>query len=132
MCEKDFNEIIARNISHFMQLNGLTQSDLAAKLDVSEASISNWINARKSPRMDKVDEMCRLFKIKRSDLLIDHSSDKESYFLDTESQKIADDIKNNKQLKLLFSAARDVSPENLELAHQMLLALKRREKGEID
>lgn len=127
MSEKDFNEIISRNIAFFMSLNGYNQVEIAKAIGVSEASVSTWLNAKKSPRMDKVDKMCELFGISRDDLLI--SNHEQSYYTDKETQEIADDIKNNKELKLLFSAARDASPEDLETAHQMLLALKRKEKG---
>ncbi len=43
-----------------------------------------------------------------------------------ETREIAQKIYGNKDLSLLF----DASPEDLQTVHTMLLALKRKEKGE--
>lgn len=50
-------------------------------------------------------------------------------YLDDETAQIAQEIFENKELRLLFSAARDSSPEDLKTTHEMLMALKRKEKG---
>lgn len=44
--------------------------------------------------------------------------------------KIAQEIYDNKELSLLFDAARDAEPEDLQALHGMLMVLKRKEKGE--
>ena len=51
------------------------------------------------------------------------------YYLNEETAAIAQDIFESKELRLLFDAARDATPEDLKLTHDMLLALKRKEKG---
>jgi transcriptional regulator with XRE-family HTH domain len=47
----------------------MTQLELAQKLGTSPQSVSSWINAKKSARMDKVDMMCQIFGCSRSDLI---------------------------------------------------------------
>ena len=54
------------------------------------------------------------------------------YYINPETAAIAQDIFENKELRLLFDAARDADPEDLETVHSMLLALKRKERGNID
>lgn len=54
----------------------------------------------------------------------------QSYYLNPETSKIAQEIYDNKELSLLFDAARDAEPEDLQALHGMLMALKRKEKGE--
>ena len=44
----------------------------------------------------------------------------------TQKQEIYD----NKELSLLFDAAKDAEPEDLQALHGMLMALKRKEKGD--
>ena len=56
----------------------------------------------------------------------------ERYYLNDESSEIAQEILENKELRLLFDAAKDAQPEDLQTVHQMLLALKRKERGDID
>lgn len=69
MLEKDFNTIISIRIKHFLAVNDMTQLELAQKIGVSDTAVSNWIQGKKIPRMDKVDAMCALFNCKRSDLM---------------------------------------------------------------
>ena len=52
--------------------------------------------------------------------------------MNEETAAIAQDIFENKELRLLFDAARDADPEDLETVHNMLMALKRKERGEND
>ena len=56
-------------------------------------------------------------------------SGKKYYFSD-ETAQAAQHIYENKDLRLLFDAARDAEPADLKVVHDMLLALKRKEKGD--
>ena len=108
----------------------MTQADLAEYMNVSTASISNWCTGNKIPRMDKVDKLCELFDINRSDLIEDKDTEhKQSYYLNPETSRIAQKIYDNKELSVLFDAAQDAEPEDLQALHGMLMALKRKEKG---
>ena len=57
------------NLKRLLQERGITQAELAAYMEVSNTTISNWVKGYKVPRMDKVDKLCSFFKIKRSELL---------------------------------------------------------------
>ena len=67
--ESDFNKIFAENLKYYLSINNMTQAELAHKLSVSAASVTNWCRAVKSPRVDKVDMMCKIFNCRRSDLV---------------------------------------------------------------
>lgn len=71
MSEKEFNAIFSKNLCHFLKINNMTQAELAERLQVSTATTSNWCKGIKTPRMDKVDKMCKLFGCLRSDLMED-------------------------------------------------------------
>lgn len=73
--EKKFNEVFAKNLRYYMDLNRISQNELSKELNVSPTSVNNWCNGYKTPRMDRVDEICRFFHINRSDLMNDHSSE---------------------------------------------------------
>lgn len=76
--------------------------------------------------MGKVQLLADYFGINKSDLIEDNSDTE--YYLDAETAKKAQEIFENKQLSLLFDAARDADPEDLETVHTMLMALKNKEK----
>lgn len=69
MTESDFNRVFSKNLKYYLNKNDMTQLDLSKRLGVGTTSVSNWCNGLKSPRMDKLDAMCRLFGCTRSDLM---------------------------------------------------------------
>lgn len=69
MSEKSFNEVFASRLRYYLSRDDMTQKDLAARLGVGTTSVYNWCNGVKTPRMDKVDAMCKLFGCNRFDLI---------------------------------------------------------------
>lgn len=56
----------------------------------------------------------------------------ETYYINEETKEIAQKVFDNKNLRMLMDAAQDATPEDIETVHSMLLALKRKERGNID
>ena len=56
----------------------------------------------------------------------------EIYYLNDETAKVAQEIFENKELRALFDVQKDMEPEDLRALHNMALALKRKERGNID
>ena len=67
----DINKEIGQRLSKRLNMSGKTQADLAAYMNTSQASVSNWVNGVKLPRMDKFDRICEFLGCNRSDLLIE-------------------------------------------------------------
>lgn len=66
------NEILRINLEHYLNARNLKQADLARGLGVSEATISKWLSGKSSPRMKKIDDICKILDVKREDLLYEH------------------------------------------------------------
>lgn len=62
---------IAEKITHLRIVNGISQEQLAKELDVSRQSVSKWESGESLPQIDKVLELCNLFKISADELLND-------------------------------------------------------------
>lgn len=56
----------------------------------------------------------------------------DKYYLNEETAEMAQEIFENKELRALFDVQRDMEPEDLKALHNMALALKRKERGDID
>ena len=54
------------------------------------------------------------------------------YYLNDETAEMAQEIFENKELRALFDVQRGMSVEDLQALHNMALALKRKERGDID
>ena len=81
--------------------------------------------------MDKVEILAKYFNINRSDLIEEKESET-GYYFNKETAKAAQEIFENKELRMLFDATRDADPEDLKALHSMALALKRKERGNSD
>ena len=123
MSEREFNEVFSKKLRFFLDKYDMSQADLAKRLGVGTSSVSNWVNGTKTPRMSKVDAMCEIFHCKRSDLVED-SQDDEGYYLDPETAKKAQELFDDPNLRVLFDAARDSKPEDLQKAADYLRAAK--------
>lgn len=77
MKNKSFNDVFSKNLRYFFDLSGMTQAEFAKKLGVGTTSIYNWLSGVKTPRMDKVDSMCKLLGIHREDLITDNMAREE-------------------------------------------------------
>lgn len=62
----------------------------------------------------------------------EEKNDNPGYYLNEETAKAAQEIFENKELRMLFDAARDADAEDLKALHSMALALKRKERGYVD
>lgn len=129
MSENELNMLIAARIQHYLESKNKTQADLAEYMGVSQATVSNWCNGVKMPRMDKIDKICEFFGIERSDLMVE---DKEpaGYYLDPEAAEIAQEVYDRPELKMLFDASRNVSAEDLRFVIEMIDRMAKKERGE--
>ena len=73
--EKRFNEIFSKNLRDMMYKRDINQRQLADAIHVSSASVSDWYNGKKTPRMDKIDMICQVLNCSRSDLMLEKVKD---------------------------------------------------------
>lgn len=118
-------------LNSLIKERGMSQRKVELELGFSNGAISKW--KKYSPNAEKVQQLAKYFNVSFNYLM--NGEDKEGgekYYLNDETAAIAQDIFENKELRLLFDAARDADPEDLTAVHGMLLALKRKERGNID
>lgn len=63
------NEIFAENLRWYKDEANMNQKEIAAVAGVSSPTVSEWLCAKKMPRMDKVEKLANHFGIQKSDLL---------------------------------------------------------------
>lgn len=109
----------------------ISQGNLEKELGFSNGSISKWKTSM--PKPERLQKIVDYFGVTVDYLMTGNESDgKERYYTNDETASIAQEIFDNKELRLLFDAAKDAQPDDLQTVHQMLLALKRKERGDID
>ena len=119
-------------LKYFRMREGLSQSELATKLGVSVSRISMYEVGKREPDFETEEKIADFFNTDLNTLRGRDVENEEHYYYDEETRNMAQAIFENKELRVLFDAARDSSPEDLQTVHSMLLALKRKEQGNID
>lgn len=83
-------EIMAKNIKHYLELKGKTRQDICKALGFSYSTFADWCNAKKYPRIDKIEMMANYFGISKADLVEDHAEEDElsKYMADPEIRRL--------------------------------------------
>lgn len=65
----DNKNIFAANLRRHMALNEKSRKDVSKALGISYYTVTDWVNGKKYPRMDKVEMLANYFGILKSDLI---------------------------------------------------------------
>ena len=64
-------EVFARNLQYYMDKSCKNQKEIAQIVGVSAPALCDWLNAKKYPRIDKIEMLANYFGILKSDLIED-------------------------------------------------------------
>ena len=67
----DNKNVFASNLKRYMEVKGKSRNDISEALGISYFTVSDWVNGKKYPRMDKVEKLANYFGIQKSDLIED-------------------------------------------------------------
>ncbi len=116
-----------------LQKFGVTTADVCKATGIGQSTMSNWKTRRNLISGKNAQLIADYFGVSVDYLMTGKEKDGgETYYLNEETANMAQSIFENKELRMLFDAAKDADPEDLETVHSMLLALKRKERGNID
>jgi transcriptional regulator with XRE-family HTH domain len=83
----EHKEVFSKNLQKYMALNGKSRKEVCQALGYSYFTFSDWINGKKMPRMDKVEQLANYFGILKSDLIEDKKEQPTEYDRLSEKQK---------------------------------------------
>jgi transcriptional regulator with XRE-family HTH domain len=114
--------IFSENLKYYLSLSGQLQKDIAVVAKVSQGTITDWLQARSYPRMDKIQLLAEHFGIEMSDLVEKRSVDNK-YYLQKEAQMIANDLAKSPNTLLVFQNFQKLSPANRKIVEAMINSL---------
>lgn len=62
-------DIFSKNLKKYMDVNNIDRNKLCADLNFKYSTVSDWINAKIYPRIDKIEILANYFDIDKSDLI---------------------------------------------------------------
>lgn len=101
---------------------GISIRKMCADLGISPSSITDWKKGRSVPKLDKMQRIADYFGVTVEYLMTGEKND--GYYLNPETAKAAQEVFDDPNLRALFHAARGSSPENIQIAADLLTKLK--------
>lgn len=112
-----------------LQSRGISAYKFCKETGISQSTISTWKAKRNLISGEIAKKIADYFSVSIDFLTTGKEKEGEKYYLNEETAKAAQEIFENKKLRVLFDAARDATPEDLETTYNMLMALKKKERG---
>ena len=109
---------------------GIKAADVTRATGIKSTVFSEWKKGKSKPNTEKMIKIANFLGVSVEYLITGVEREEQKYYLNEETADIAQEIFENKELKMLFDASRNASPEDLKTVHDMMLALKRKEQGE--
>ena len=104
---------------------GLKASDVSKATGIRSGVFSDWKAGRYTPKADKMKLIADFLGIPAEPLLTGVQTDVQpGYYIDNETAEIAQEIFDTPGMRILFDAARDSRPEDLQMAADLLKRLK--------
>lgn len=106
---------------------GVNMSTVSREAGIPLSTLTDWKAGRYTPKMDKLQKIADYFGVSVKYLT---TGIEDGYYENDETAAIAQEIFDSPDLRVLFDAARDADPDDLKTTYDMLMALKRKEKGD--
>lgn len=107
---------------------GVTVTEVERELGFGRGSLSK-IDKHK-PSNEKIKTIADYFGISQDELTGVQTIAPQEYYYDLETMKLAEALHNNKELRVLFDAAQDISSDDLFLVYGIVKRMKRTNKDE--
>ena len=118
-------KVMGMNIQRNIDRMGITRKDFAKAIGVPYSSLTDWINGKSYPRIDKIEMMARYFGVQKSDLVEDPTivptgGQSEPYYVDAETRRLAQELHDDPELSVMLDAYRNLSPRDAKLVMEMV------------
>lgn len=97
---------------------GLRDSDVSKGTGISSSVFSDWKKGRYNLKYDKLQKIAEFLGVTTDQLAGGE------YYLNDETRQAAQDAFDDPNLRILFDAARDSRPEDIQMAADLLTRLK--------
>ena len=131
MTEKDISSIFTDNLKKLLSEKNMTYKELSENLGVKASSISMWMTGNSLPRMGMLDKLADLFDVS-VEYLITNKEEKQGYYLNEETAKLAQEMFEDKDMRSLFDMKRNMPPERFKAHMEFMKNLYNQEKGNKD
>ncbi len=98
---------------------------------ISAGTLSDWKRGRYNLKADKLVKIAEFLDVSVDSLMgVQTNVQQNGYYFNESTAKMAQELFDNPEMRILFDAARDSRPEDLRMAADMLLRFKETNRDE--
>lgn len=124
------NKEIGERIKTIRKQKGITLADLGARLGISESNMQRYESGKiASVSIDFINRLAPILEVKPEWLIgWDKEPTLQGYYIDSETAEYAEYLRTRPSARLLFSASRGISKEEMQEAVNYIEFIKSRNK----
>lgn len=108
---------------------GVTDYQISKSTGITRSTFSEWKRGKYIPKSEKLKKIADFFGVSLEYLTTGKDAEKESaegtkYYFDNATAEMAQKLYENRDMRILFDAAHNMSPEDLQMATDLLNRLK--------
>lgn len=111
--------ILSRNLKRYIEMSGKDRRELAEIWGFPYSTVSEWVNGRKYPRIDRIEVMADYFGIQKSDLIEEKLTEEK----EMDNEALADLVvrmRMDEDFRKLVVSLYDLDSEKIKSVSQML------------
>ena len=107
---------------------GLKDADVCKRAGISPGTMSDWKSGRYSLKLDKLRKIADALGVSVN--LFTEEEEDHAFYVDKATVEIAQRVFESHELRMLFDAAADCKPQDIQLAADMLKRMKETNRDE--
>ena len=107
--------LFSARLKELMEEKNINQVELSAAMGLSRSTVNKWVTQKAIPRMGIIEKLASYFGVpKRYFLEEDGKTNERAYYMEPETARLAQHLKDNPQFKVLFDSTKDLDPESVK------------------
>lgn len=108
-----------------MNSNNISQIELSEKTGIPKSSINQYLSGYAKPKDDRIFLLSKALGVTESWLIgYDEDEDEDHYYINPETRRLAQEIYQNPDLRILFDASRNLEPDDIHAVANMIKRFK--------
>lgn len=114
-------DIFSRNLKYYIDKSGKDRGELAEIWGFPYSTVTEWVNGRKYPRIDRIEKMAQYFGILKSDLIEDKTAEhREMQHKNSTLAELTVRMRSDKEFANLIEGINKLNPEQLASIKQFV------------
>ena len=127
---EELRALFSNRLSALLNEHNINQTELAKILGVSESTVGKWMLMKSLPRMGIIQKLSDYFGVPKSYFLEESAANKRAYYLDPETARLAQEVKDDPRYRALFDATRKLSPDAMKEVMNFIAYQTKKEEGQ--